>query len=347
MADTQTAPDIPQQDGSLNDATNALLGLLNPDEDTPVPEQATEETEEVSEEPSEEESQEATSEQEAEEEASDDDSEEEVEEPTEEQEEEPLYAVKVDGIEQEVTLDELLSGYSRQSSYTKRSQQLAEQRKELENAQGQMANEYQQIQAERQHYVNSLQQVINNSTSGLDKFQQINWEQLKADDPLEYTVRREEYREAQDKIRGLQQQQADAQARVQADFQKQRAETLQTEHAKMIEALPEWGDAQKQQEVASQIRTYAMKQGFQKEELDSLVDSRSLLVLRKAMLYDNLQTADVKSKKLKNKPRVIRSGKGVEKKQTAKKVRDAKMKRLQSTGHINDATAVLEELLTQ
>lgn len=341
MADTQTAPDIPQQDGSLNDATSALLGLLKPEEETQEAEEATpEETEEVSEEPSEEEPQEASAEDESEE-----DSEEEVEELTEEEEEPLLYAVKIDGQEQEVTLDELMSGYSRQSSYTKRSQALAEQRKELDTAQQSMANEYQQIQAERQHYVNSLQSVIENSTAGLDRFQSIDWERLKAEEPLEFAIQKEEYREAQDKIRGLQQQQADASARAQADLQKQRTETLHTEHAKMVEALPEWGDAQKQQDVANKIRTYAMNVGFQKEELDQLVDSRSLLVLRKAMLYDDLQNSDVKSKKLKNKPRVVRSGKGAQKKQTATKVRDAKMKRLQQSGNVNDAADMLYDLM--
>jgi len=338
MADTQTAPDLPQ-DGSLNDATSALLGLLNPEEENQAAEEATEETEEVSEDPSEEEPQEASDEDESEE-----DSDEEPEEPTEE-EEEPLYAVKIDGDEKEVTLDELLSGYSRQSSYTKRSQILSEQRKEFETAQQSMANEYSQIQAERQHYVSSLQQVIENSTAGLNQFQSIDWENLKVEDPLEYTIKKEELREQQDKIRVLRQQQTDASTRAQADNQQQQSEALHSEHAKMIEALPDWGDAQKQQEVANKIRTYAMKQGFQKQELDSLIDSRSLLVLRKAMLFDDLQNSDVKSKKLKNKPRVIRSGKGAEKKQTGKKARDAKMKRLQQSGRVNDAADMLYDLM--
>ena len=113
----------------------------------------------------------------------------------------------------------------------------------------------------------------------------------------------------------------------------------------MVEALPDWADAEKQMEIATGIRNYATSQGFQKEELDSLSDHRSLLVLHKAMLYDQLQKADVKGKKLKGKPRVIRSGRGAEKKQTQKGLRAAKMKRLQSTGHVDDAARVLEDLM--
>ena len=113
----------------------------------------------------------------------------------------------------------------------------------------------------------------------------------------------------------------------------------------MVEVLPEWADAEKQMEIATGIRNYATAQGFQKEELDSLSDHRSLLVLRKAMLYDQLQKADVKGKKLKGKPRVIRAGQGAEKKQTEKSLRAAKIKRLQSTGHLDDAASVIEDLM--
>ena len=113
----------------------------------------------------------------------------------------------------------------------------------------------------------------------------------------------------------------------------------------MVEAMPEWAEPEKQQEIATGIRNYATSQGFQKEELDSLSDHRSLLVLHKAMLYDQLQKADVKGKKLKGKPRVIRSGRGAEKKQTQKGLRAQKMKRLRETGHVDHAAELIEDLM--
>ena len=113
----------------------------------------------------------------------------------------------------------------------------------------------------------------------------------------------------------------------------------------MVEVLPDWAEPEKQQEIATGIRNYATSQGFQKEELDSLSDHRSLLVLRKAMLYDQLQKADVKGKKLKGKPRVVRAGQGAEKKQTKKGLRAAKMKRLHETGHVDDAASMIEDLM--
>ena len=340
MADTLPAPalDVDQLDGGIEAATEALLGLLEPKEDKPETEEAApEETEEVSEE-SEEDSLEASDE---------DESEEESEEPdeSEETEEELLYEVRVDGEPQTVTLDELMNGYSRQSSFTKKSQALSEQRKEFENAQQQMAGEYQQIQAERQQYVDSLQQVIEGSTANLEQYQSVDWERLKVEDPLQWSISKQEFADAQNKIQATKAEQGQAIQRAQAEFQQHHQVTLQQEHGKMVEALPDWADTEKQQEIATGIRNYATSQGFQKEELDSLSDHRSLLVLHKAMLHDQLQKADVKGKKLKGKPRVIRSGRGAEKKQTQKGLRAAKMKRLQSTGHVDDAANIIEDLM--
>ena len=341
MADTQAAPApdaaVHDTDGSVAAATEALLGLLEPETENPETEEAQpEETEEVSEESEEEPI-----------EASDDAPEEESEEPdeSEEQEEDLLYAVKVDGEEREVTLDELMNGYSRQSSFTKKSQALSEQRKEFETAQQQMAAEYQQIQTERQQYVDSLQQVIEGSTANLEQYQSVDWERLKVEDPLQWSISRQEFADAQNKILATKAEQGQAIQRAQAEFQQQHQVTLQQEHDKMVEAMPEWAEPDKQQEIATGIRNYATSQGFQKEELDSLSDHRSLLVLHKAMLHDQLQKADVKGKKLKGKPRVIRAGQGAEKKQTKKGLRAEKMKRLQTSGHVDDAASMIEDLM--
>lgn len=62
---------------------------------------------------------------------SDEESEEEQPEP-EEEDTNPTYTVKVDGKEVEVTQDELLRGYMRQADYTRKTQQIAEERKRLE-----------------------------------------------------------------------------------------------------------------------------------------------------------------------------------------------------------------------
>ena len=344
MADTQPAPAPGTTDGpvpqgpSLGDATQAFLGLLEPEQpETPETEEAAPDEEVEESEPEEEPEAE-----EAEEESEAEDTE---EEPEDEEEEPSVYAVKVDGEEVEVSLEELLAGYSRQSAFTKRTQALAEQRRELESNKANYNQEIAQIQAERQQYVDALHNVIQNSMSNLDQFQNINWDRLKEDDPLDYVTKKEEYREAQDRVRAMQEQQHQVMEQQQVDLQKQHQETLAREHGLMVEKLPEWGEQAKQQEMATQLSTYAQEQGFLPQEIGQLVDHRSLLVLRKAMMYDQMQTADLKSKKVKGKPKVVRSGKGAEKKQETRKRARSKMQRLQQTGHIQDAAAMFEEFI--
>ena len=349
MADTQIAPQAPAglqpptaPGGSIAEAQEALLSLLEPEEEKPETEEAQPTEEEESQPVEEDESFEEESEEESEEEV--EESEEESEE-TEGEEEEELYAVTVNGEEVAVSLDELLSGYSRQSDYTRKTQEIAGDRKEMETLQQQYNSEIAQIQQERQQYMDALTNVMQGSMGELEKFANVDWNALRENDPIEYVTTREQYREAQEKIQGLQNEQARAAQTQQAQMQKAQQEMLQVEKGKLVEALPEWGEPEKQKELATNLQSYAKEQGFTADELNSLIDHRSILVLLKAQKYDQLQKSNVKSKKLKNKPKVIRAGSGTSTTKSDKSKRAAQMKRLRGTGHVDDASALLEDFI--
>ena len=346
MADTQTAPQptapepLPELPGSVRAAQEALLGLMEPEEEKPETEEAQPTEEEESQPVEEDESFEEESEEEEEAEEAEEESEE-----TEGEEEEALYAVTVNGEEQEVTLDELLSGYSRQSDYTRKTQEIASDRKEIESLQQKYNSEMATIQQERQHYMEALQGIISNSAEGISQYSDVDWENLKETDPIEYVTKREELRQSQEKVQAMQREQYHTQQRQEQEAQKMRSQIVQEEYGKLVEKLPEWGDEDKQKEIASSVRSYASSQGFTAEELNSLVDHRSLLVLMKAQKYDQLQKSNVKSKKLKNKPKVIRAGTGTSSRNTDKSKRTAQMKRLRQSGHVNDASALFEDFI--
>jgi predicted ribosome quality control (RQC) complex YloA/Tae2 family protein len=63
------------------------------------------------------------------------------------------YTVRVDGEEVEVTIDELLSGYSRTQDYTRKTMALADQRKSLET-------ELEQIRQERAQLTQVLSKLM-------------------------------------------------------------------------------------------------------------------------------------------------------------------------------------------
>ena len=149
----------------------------------------------------------------------------------------------------------------------------------------------------------------------------------------------------QEKIKGLQQHQAQVQAQQQADMQKEQAKLAAAEMKKLAELIPEWKDPKVQPELAKSIRSYAMDSGYQKEEIDMLVDSRSVNVLMKAMKYDALQKADVKTKKLKNKPKMATSGSKRGKADAAKRRKAKLSDKLKQSGSAQDAARLLEDIL--
>jgi len=340
MADTQTAP-LPAQ-GSITEAQSAFLGILEPEEVKPETEESAptedveESTEETQDEPLEEVSEEESDEEESEEESEEDEVEEESE----------VYAVKVDGEELEVSLDELISGYSRHSDYTRKTQEIASERNQMAKMQQHWANEILQTQSERQQYIETLGQVVNNSMSGLEQFANVDWDSLKESDPIAFMTKREELREAQDRVQSMRNEQGMAQQQQFEELQRMKGMAVKEEQQRLLEVVPEMADATKRKEIASSMTSYALEQGFSQEELKELVDHRHFLVLMKAQKYDALQNSDVKSKKLKNKPKVIRAGKGSNKKSdTAKAKRIASMKRLKESGHLDDSVALFEDFI--
>ena len=181
MADTQEAPQpaiqpIPALGGSITEAQEALLSLEEPEKEKPIEEGAAPTEEEESTEETQDESLEEESEDEAEE--PDEGEEEESEETDDGEEEDPLYAVTVNGEEHEVTFDELLRGYSRQSDYTRKTQELSTERKQMEELQQQYTSEVSQIQSERQQYMENLQQIIELSAGDMESFANVDWKEL-------------------------------------------------------------------------------------------------------------------------------------------------------------------------
>jgi hypothetical protein len=342
MADTQEAPqatevDINALDGSVLEAQEALLKMMEPEKETPE----TEEEQPTEEEESTEETQDESLEEDSEE--SEEDSEE-GSENREEEGEELVYAVNVGGEEHEVTLDELMKGYSRQSDYTKKTQEVSEQRKEMEGYRNKVETEINKIQEERAQYVNAINHYVEGMTNSMQQFNTINWDELRQLDPIEYMTKKEEQRDFMDKIETAKKTQAEAMAKAEQEHKVQFAETVREEQGKLIEKLPAWGDQEKRQKIASELRDYAVKNDFSNDELDMLNDHRAFVVLYKAMEYDKQKTANPRAKKVRNKPRVVRAGSPQTKQSKNKSSRAKSMKRLQETGHVDDAAALLEDM---
>jgi len=337
---TRAAIDSPEE------ATDKILGLWESENDQPTNEETetTVEGESVDElvvEETEEDEVESESES-AEAEDTDKPVEEEGEEPEEEEEEteESSYTIKVGGEEYEVDLDELKAGYQRQSDYTRKSQEVAEQRKANEAIQAERLK----LEQERQMYANGLQMLREQQQSKLQEFKDVDWENLKEEDPYAYMLKKDEYRDAQEKARNATQQQKIVQQQQQAQEAQARATFVQDQYSKLTEALPEWSD--ENSTVKEDIRKFAISSGYAPEEVDQLADHRSVLILKKAMEFDKL-TNKVKPKKkaVKKVPKVQKSGRGKVKSESVTEAAKKKRARLRKSGHQNDAASVFYDML--
>ena len=259
----------------------------------------------------------------------------ELDEDTEEQEQPQVFSVKVDGKEVEVTLDELQKGYSRTQDYTRKTQQIAEVRKQTEA-------ELQAVRAEREQYA----QLLGALEAQVQQVSQpnIDWDRLYQEDPIEWVRQREVMRENQEKAAAIQSEQqrlSQLSQQEQAQFMQQK---LQQEQEALLAAIPDWKDAKKAQAEKALLVEFGQKIGFTPEELKSVVDHRAVLMLRKAALYDQMMSKRGNIKPVVNNgPRPAKPGAAGRVSNTTEAVRA--QQRVAKTGRVDDAANAIFQLL--
>jgi hypothetical protein len=331
--------------GSNEETANTILNMWDSQEQTAseetkaaVDEEAVEEIKEA--ENTEEETPEGQVEEEVEEEVSAESEESEEEELEIVAEEDLKYTIKVDGKEYEVGIDELKSGYQRQADYTRKSQALAEQRKDTENIQ----SERMQLEQERQMYANGLQMLQEQQTAKLQDFDTVDWETLKQEDPYAYMIKKDEYRDAQERVNNVAQQQQQVQNEQMQQAQQAKTHFIRQEYTRLVEALPEWEN--KDSTIKEDVRKYAAEVGFLPDEINQLADHRSVLVIKKAMEFDKLtKKVAPKKKAVKKVPKVQKAGRGTSKEDTAAEALKAKRTRLRKSGKQQDAASLFYDML--
>lgn len=264
----------------------------------------------------------------------------------EEQEEAPAppktFRVKVDGQDVEVTEDEVLKGYSRQQDYTRKTQQLAEQRKAFEAEAAQRA---QAINAERQRYAEQIAQV---EQAMYALTQEPDWDRLRAENPAAFPDVHAAWTQHLKKLEAISNERAQAVAAVEQTQRQQLSEVLKAEQAKLFEALPSWQDTTVARKERDEILAYGKDQGFSEEQLNSLADHRAVVALRKAMLYDRAEAAKAQAapkvqEKIDKAKAVTPGASGSTKPKTSEITR--RRQRLAKTGSDKDAASVIELML--
>ena len=326
-------PTALQTDGQLT--TAAFESFLAPEEDTQ--EEAVIEEVEESVEPEvedfEEQDEELVDEEELEYDDEEDDGEEETE--VEELEEQPVYKVTVDGDEIEVTQDELLNGYSRQQDYTRKTQELANQRKTIE----QQAQELQQRDAIYAQLLPKMEAQLKG-----ELVNEPDWDSLYNDDPIAYVREKQVWDEKKEKLTAVSAEQQRLQQEAYAQQQQQIAQVVQDGQQRILEIIPEWKNAEIASKEKSAIRDYGINVlGYSAQEMDAIYDYRALLGLRNAWLNSKTVEATKKKPTQKAPARVARPGSTSRKKSIAPAKRAKQV--LAKTGKVQDAAKVFEQFL--
>jgi hypothetical protein len=218
----------------------------------------------------------------------------------ESEQETPKYRVKVDNEELEVDLDELIKGYSRTSDYTKKTQSLAEQRKQVEAEQVRI----QEAARLRDQYAQRLQVIEQMLTQPEEDLSG-----LKDTDPIGYAVKMAERVEREKQLAAVRMEQQQVMARQQMEQQAHLHKHLSQEQERLKAALPEFADEQKAASLRSELRGFANSLGFSEQELSQVYDHRAIVALYKAMQYDKLmQGKPQATKKVSEAPKMLKPG---------------------------------------
>lgn len=245
------------------------------------------------------------------------------------------YKVKIDGEEVEVTLDELQSGYSRQQDYTRKTQELAQQRKIIE--------QHQQELAQRDAIYAQLLPKLEAQLSA-DLANEPDWNKLYEDDPVGYVREKQLWDERKEKLKATQAENQRLQQEALVKQQQQLAQFVEYGQQKLLEIVPEWKNPEIAQQEKLAIRDYGINTlGYTPQEMDAIYDYRALLGLRNAWLNNKTVEATKKKPTEKAPARVARPG-AVTKTKSVAPAKRAKQ-RLAKTGKTSDAAKVFEQML--
>ena len=247
--------------------------------------------------------------------------------------------IEVDG--EEITIEELRSGHLRQKDYTRKTQELAENRKAMEA-------QYQEIERERAEYAQLLPAMAERIQQAAE--QEPDWDTLYDTDPVMAAKAERQWRKEQEaRTAQLQAVQAEQQRMQQIAAQKQQQmqqSYLEQQRHILPDIIPEWRDKKVAATEATQIRDFLLGEGFSEQDVSGMSNATLVKLARKAMLYDRGETRanEVKAKPKKPRTKTLKSGSRASQPKRTSAAQEAQ-NRARKTGRVTDAAAAIKALL--
>ena len=254
-----------------------------------------------------------------------------------EEDDEPLAAsddqivdIAVNGESKQVSVKDLKRLYGQEASLTKKSQDLATQRKQSEEQLAQTQMSYQKLleraEARYKPYAD-IDMLVASREMDAETFSQL----------------RQDAKQAEDDLKFLQEESGQLVSQAQQQHQQATREAAADCVKVLQEQLPDWGN-----ELYSDIRDYAVKSGLPKDQVDQYTDPQVIMLINKARLYDqskesaNSKKAKAKLKKSKSGKKVLSSKKAPPSKKSIQKAKQQKqMDSLSSAKDLDDIADAL------
>lgn len=246
----------------------------------------------------------------------------------------------VNGEQVKKTKAEVVELAQKGADYTQKTQQLAEQRRLAQAEINAKAEEFRLQEAVVDHLAEAK-----SLEAQLKQYQGIDWNALVDSDPIQAMKLDRQYRELQNaysqKVSEINTTRQQVAERQQVFTQ----ELLAREKQSLLEAIPDWRDTAKATAERSEIKAALQKAGFTEAEIGHLSDHRSVVIARKAMLYDQLMSKKPEvQKRVADAPKPVKPGATQQrnpKGEAYQKTRD----QLKKTGRAEYAQSAIERLL--
>lgn len=174
----------------------------------------------------------------------------------------------------------------RQADYTQKSQANAEIKRDAEKAKSEYTQGLEQIMGTRQQLIETLETLGTQTDQTLAEFDSINWTELKADDPIEYSTKLAEKNDAQLQIQRNKGAKDLLFQQQQTDTREHRNAALASERLNLQENYPEWFANDTSAKEQKRVVEYLQTMGLSDADMQSAASSSVLLQMaRDASLY--------------------------------------------------------------
>lgn len=190
-----------------------------------------------------------------------------------------------------ISVADLKQGSLRQADYTRKTQEIAANRKELETRQAEIAQQRTQFEQTINFAIQVAQASLPQEPS----------RELLASDPIAYLQQKAEYDQRLQQLQHLNGAKQQHEEALSAEKQRAFNEYVAAEQQRLAEAMPELKDPAKLQAFNGELVKGIEKYGFAAQDLNNVYDHRLILLAKDALAYQKLMA---------NKPKAMAKTEG-------------------------------------